>query len=135
MGHQTIVHGYIEIAPGSEAHNAQVIDCFDFDEVWPLRRVFSNPVTGYRAGFVSFADGLKATPDEWPEWRQRFEQLLKGLSAISARVDFAEFESSARDSYAYVFNQSGTGKDRAAHWTRWRLGPNGEELEETDLPA
>lgn len=135
MGHKTIVHGYIEIEPGSEAHNIRVIERFDFDEVWPLRRVFSNPVTGYRAGFVSFADGLKATPDDWPEWRQRFEQLLKGLSAISARVDFAEFESSACDGYAYVFSPPDKENNRVAHWTRWRLGPNGEEIDETDLPA
>ncbi len=135
MGHQTIVHGYIEIEPGSEARNAQVIERFDFDEVRPLRRIFSTPVAGYRAGFVSFAEGFKATPDEWPEWRRRFEQLLKRLSAISARVDFAEFESSARDSYAYVFNPPDPGNNRAARWTRWRLGPNGEEIDETDLPV
>lgn len=135
MGHQTIVHGYIEMEPGSETHNTRVIDGFNFDEVWPLRRIFSTPVTGYRAGFVSFADGLKATPDEWPEWRRRFEQLLKKLSAISARVDFAAFESSDRDSYAYVFNRADGERNRAARWTRWRLGPNGEETDQTDLPA
>ena len=106
-----------------------------FDETWPFRNVFSRPVPGYRGSFIAFADGIKAAPEDWPAWRDRFEALLAQLEALAARVNFAESESRQTACYVYARGRhdgaaaSGEGSD----WTRWRLNAAGREAEETLL--
>ncbi len=132
MGHQSIVHGYIETTPGKDEENAQALERFAFDEGWPLKAIFPPPRPGYAGSFIAFADGIKARREDWPEWRARFEELLRSLRGISAQVDFAESDHPESESYAYVFVAGAGGR---GHWKRWRRRPDGSDIEETDLPG
>ena len=76
MASRTIISGYIAVPNGSEVRNEALIAAFPFDPVYALTNVFSRPRRGYAGSLLSFAAAIKAAPEEWPEWRERFEQLL-----------------------------------------------------------
>ena len=127
MGTQTIVFGYIETDRDSEDYNKKALSEFSYDDVYPLRKVFSQPVEGYRGATISFSDSIKATSNEWFEWLDRFELLLVSLKAISAKLYFEDTESAARKSFSYIYSDG--------EWIKWELNVTETETSESILQS
>ena len=98
---------------------------------------FSGPTRGYRGSFLSFATGIEAVPEEWHEWRERFEQLLGVLECNAAQARFEFEDDNEGADYNYVFAEffSGdapppraTGRRRCARFLS-EPGDDGEEVE------
>jgi hypothetical protein len=130
MGTRTMVNGYIVADSEDDAHNRLVVETYDYNEVYPLRAVFSLPKPGYGGSVIAFADAIKADRDDWPEWRVAFEDLLGRLRWREAEVCLAEAEASASERYGYVLIERTASKAEAV---RFELSPGGEVLNETEL--
>ncbi len=130
MGTRTMVSGYIFADSGDDAHNRRAIETYGYDEVFPLRAVFSAPRPGYLGSVIAFADAIKADRDDWAEWRTAFEGLLGRLRWREAELRLAEAEAPAAECYGYVVIERTATKARAV---RFELAPGGEELSETEL--
>ena len=111
MASRTIISGYIAVPNGSEVRNEALIAAFPFDPVYALTNVFSRPRRGFAESLLSFAAAIKAAPEEWPEWRERFEQLLGVLECNTARALFEFDDGDAAAEFSYVFSVFATGAE------------------------
>lgn len=130
MGTRTIVNGWIVADAGDENHNRAVLETYPYDEVYPLRAVFSQPRPAYRGSIIAFADAIKADRGDWREWRSAFEAFLGRLKWREAQLALAETEAPATALYSYVLIERSAAGARAA---RFELASGTEELGETEL--
>jgi hypothetical protein len=107
MGQQTHIYGYIEASDAEIQQIAEIVSQFDFDDVYPFRNCFSNPVKSYRVHTIAYADSHKMSDRcEWKEWTKRFEYLLSMLPFSSAKTRYEPADNSSFESVFY-FNQNG----------------------------
>jgi hypothetical protein len=129
MGMRTNVYGYIFADTAHDDRNWEVIKNYPYDTVYPFRPVFSMPSPGYQGSMTAFAAAIKASQEEWDEWRDAFERFLGKLNAFEARMSFEEAEAGGAAHYAYVI----TGKSQEGTViVRWRIVA-GQAQEETRI--
>jgi hypothetical protein len=84
---------------------------------------------------VSFAASLKGVMDDWGEWEARFEDLLKRLSARSARVLVHDELGGMVCHVAYVCEAGWQSEDepQGRAWSKWYYEKDGKVGEEVRL--
>lgn len=121
MGFETIIYGYIRLNPGHRKHNETVFVEYPYDDRYPFPNIFSDIRPGYGGDIVSFAGSLKSLDEDWGEWQERFEGLLRQLRGQAARVELEHETDGDIKSVAYLcpdgWESTIAAPDRT--WTRY----------------
>lgn len=130
---QTTVTGFIEIRRGDIDTDQELLkikcrknEFFEFIN-------FSLAHCDNGSCLLSFAIRVKDRHTGWPVIRESFENILKPMIAISARIHFEESYSGKEETYIYLYQSKFTTLDSDG-WYRWQK-INGVNAKETLIVA
>ena len=133
MSVQTTVSGFIEILRGDIDTDQELLKMKCRSNAYFEYMNFSLAHCNSGSCLLSFAIRVKVRHVGWTAIRESFENILKPMIAISARLHFEESHSGKEETYLYLYQSKFTTLDMDG-WYRWqRL--NGININETLIVA